>query len=170
MTGNKLIQIDPLLLLDYMNWAHNRVIDGARQLSTAQLTTPIRPGFLSSLELLVHIMAAERVWLSRWQGASPKSLLAVSDIPSLEALVTAWEPLRVEMRASVLGVDDPSREVIYYRTNGEEKRNIWWHLFMHVVNHGTEHRSQIALYLAMQGIDVGNLDFTEYLRVFASQL
>jgi uncharacterized damage-inducible protein DinB len=78
--------------------------------------------------------------------------------------VTAWEPLRAELRASVAGEDDPGREVIYYRTNGEEKRNIWWHLFMHVVNHGTEHRSQIALYLAMQGIDLGNLDFIEYLR------
>ena len=164
MTGNPLIPINPLLLLDFMNWGHDRVLDGARQLSTAQLAAPIRPGFLSTLALLVHIMAAERVWLSRWQGESPRRLLAVSDVPSLDALVTAWKPLRAEMRASVLSVDDPNREVIYYRTNGEEKRNVWWHLFLHVVNHGTEHRSQVALHLAMQGIDVGNLDLIEYLR------
>jgi uncharacterized damage-inducible protein DinB len=164
MADNKFIQIDLLLLLDYMYWGHDRVIDGARQLSAAQLATPIRPGFLSTLALLTHIMGAERLWLLRWQGESPKSLLSVSDIPSLDALVTAWEPLRAEMRAFVLKVGDPKREVIYYRTNGEEKRNVWWHLFVHVVNHGTEHRSQVALYLAMQGIDVGNLDLIEYLR------
>jgi uncharacterized damage-inducible protein DinB len=164
MTGNPLIPINPLLLLDFMNWGHDRVLDGARQLSTAQLAAPIRPGFLSTLALLVHIMAAERVWLSRWQGESPRRLLAVSDVPSLDALVTAWKPLRAEMRASVLSVDDRNREVIDYRTNGEEKRNVWWHLFLHVVNHGTEHRSQVALHLAMQGIDVGNLDLIEYLR------
>jgi uncharacterized damage-inducible protein DinB len=164
MADNPSIQINPLLLLDYMNWGHARTIDGARQLSAAQLATPIRPGFLSTLALLVHVMAAERLWLSRWQGASPKSLLSVRDIPSLDALVTAWEPLRAEMRAFVLGVDDPNQDVIYYRTNGEEKRNVWWHLFLHVVNHGTEHRSQVALYLAMHGIDVGNLDLIEYLR------
>ncbi|MBI5958419.1 MAG: damage-inducible protein DinB, partial [Chloroflexi bacterium] len=34
----------------------------------------------------------------------------------------------------------------------------------HVFNHSTEHRSQVALYLAMNGIDLGNLDFTAYLR------
>jgi uncharacterized damage-inducible protein DinB len=34
---------------------------------------------------------------------------------------------------------------------------------MHVVNHGTEHRSQVALYLAIQGIDVNNLDLIYYL-------
>jgi uncharacterized damage-inducible protein DinB len=165
MVDNPSIQIDPLLLLNYMNWGHDRVIDGARQLNAAQLAAPIRPGFLSTLALLVHVMAAERVWLSRWQGESPKSLLTVRDIPSLGALVTAWEPLRAEMRASVrINVDNPNREVIYYRTNGEEKRNVWWHLFMHVVNHGTEHRAQVALYMAMQGIDVGNLDLIEYLR------
>jgi uncharacterized damage-inducible protein DinB len=164
MADHKLIQIDLLLMLDYMYWGHDRVINGARQLSETQLTAPIRPGFLSTLALLVHIMGAERVWLSRWQGESPRKLLSVSDIPSLDALVTAWEPLRAEMRASVLNMDDPNQEVIYYRTNGEEKRNTWWHLFMHVVNHGTEHRSQVALFLAMHGIDVGNLDLTEYLR------
>jgi uncharacterized damage-inducible protein DinB len=164
MADHKFIQIDPLLLLDYMNWGHDRVIDGARQLSAAQLTAPIRPGFLSTLGLLVHLMAAERAWLSRWKGGSPQKLLTVDDLPTLEALVTAWEPLRAKMRAFVLTVDDPNREVIYHRTNGEEKRNTWWHLFMHVVNHGTEHRSQVALHLAMQGIDVGNLDLIEYLR------
>ena len=170
MADNNLISIDPLRLLDYTKWAHDRVIDGARQLSEAQLAAPIRPGFLSAFGLLVHIMGAERAWLSRWQGQSPWRLLTTDDIPSLEALVTAWEPLRAEMRASVQQVDDPGREVIYYRTNGEEKRDIWWHLFMHVINHGTEHRSQVALYLAMQGIDLGNLDLIEYLRVSAPQL
>jgi uncharacterized damage-inducible protein DinB len=164
MAANGSIQIDPLLLLDYMYWGHDRVIDGARQLDAAQLTAPIRPDFLSTLGLLVHVVAAERVWLSRWQGTSPRSLLSASDVSSLDALVAAWEPLRAEMRAFVLGVDDPNRDVIYYRTNGEEKRNVWWHLFAHVVNHGTEHRAQVALYLATHGIDVGNLDLIEFLR------
>jgi uncharacterized damage-inducible protein DinB len=164
MAAHKLIPIDPLLMLDYMYWGHDRVIDGAQRLSETQLTAPIRPGFLSTLELLVHIMSAERTWLSRWQGHSPHAMLSPGDYPSIAALVTAWGPLRVEMRAFVASVDDPGREVAYHRTNGDEMRNIWWHMFMHAVNHGTEHRSQIALYLAIQGIDSGNLDLIEYLR------
>jgi hypothetical protein len=56
MADHKLIQIDPLLMLDYMYWGHDRVVDGARRLSETQLTAPVRPGFLSTLELLVHLM------------------------------------------------------------------------------------------------------------------
>ena len=61
---------DPFLLLDYTRWANARVIDGVRQLAPDQLNAPIRKGWLSPLEVLIHMLAAERVWLSRWQGDS----------------------------------------------------------------------------------------------------
>ncbi len=158
------INVDPAYMLDYMNWANDRVLSGARQLSPDLLNAPIRPGFLSALGLLVHILSAERMWLSRWQGESPTRLLTVDDYPTLDALVAAWEPLRAEMRDFVARVDDPNRVVQYSSTKGEKFSNIWWHLFLHICNHGTEHRSQVALYLATQGIDLGNLDMTAYIR------
>jgi uncharacterized damage-inducible protein DinB len=157
------MQIDPRLLFGFTNWANDRVVEGAKQLTSEQLTAPLRPGFLSSLELLVHIMAAEWVWLSRWQGASPQKLLSVEDIPTLEALQQAWTPLRAEMLNFVTTIDDPNAIVEYPNTQGIEFRRTLWPLVLHVVNHGTEHRSQVALYLAMHGIDVGNLDLIQYL-------
>ena len=39
-----------------------------------------------------------------------------------------------------------------------------WQLILHVFNHHTEHRAQVALVLAMNGIDVGSLDFSTFLR------
>jgi uncharacterized damage-inducible protein DinB len=151
-------------MLDYMNWANDRVLAGAHQLSPEKLTAPLRPGFSSTQELLVHIMAAERAWLSRWQGSSPRALLNAQDIPSLDALAAAWGPLRDEMRAFATSIEDASQTIVYYSTKGEAFHNIWWHLFLHVFNHGTEHRAQVALYLATNGIDLGNLDLSLYLR------
>jgi hypothetical protein len=91
------MQVYPLRLFRYTYWADDLVLEGTRQLSPDRLTAPIRPGFLSTLGVLVHIMAAERVWLSRWKGDSPDRLLTVDDIPTLEALERAWTPQRAEM-------------------------------------------------------------------------
>jgi uncharacterized damage-inducible protein DinB len=158
------MQIDPRLLFGFTNWANDRVLQGAEQLSSEQLLAPIRPGFLSALGVLVHIMAAERAWLSRWQGESPARLLGLDDVPSLAALKKAWAPLRDEMLGFVLSIDDPSRVVVYRNSRGAEYRSLLWPLVLHVVNHGTEHRSQVALYLATHGIDVGALDLVHYYR------
>jgi uncharacterized damage-inducible protein DinB len=158
------IPVDISLLYRYTNWASDRVVEGASQLSQDQLVRPLRADFLSTLGLLVHIMAAERIWLSRWKGESPQKMLAVDDVPTLKGLQEVWSPLRAEMLEFVTGVEDANRIVTYRTTRGVKFRVPLWHLMLHVVNHGTEHRSQVALYLAIQGIDVGNLDLIHYLR------
>lgn len=158
------MDVDLLTWYRFTIWANEQVIHGARQLSAEQLNTPIRPGFLSTLGLLVHIMDAERIWLSRWKGVSPGARMTADDLPTLDALVADWAPRRAEMLEFLAGVGDARRDVHYFSTAGEEFHNILWHLIVHVLNHGTEHRAQVALYLAMQGIDVGNQDLVRYLR------
>jgi uncharacterized damage-inducible protein DinB len=158
------MQVDPLTLFRYSHWADDLVLEGVRKLSPEQLTAPIRPGYLSTLGVLVHIMAAERAWLSRWKGDSPNRLLTVDDIPTLEALERAWTPQRAEVLAYLETVGDANQVIVYRTTRGEEMRDVLWQLVLHVVNHHTEHRAQAALYLATQGIDVGGLDFTRYIR------
>jgi len=158
------MDIDPVLLYRFTIWANDRVIAGARQLSPEQLKSPIRPDFYSTFGLLVHMMAAERIWLSRCKGNSPRTLINESDIPSLDALESAWVPLRAEMLEFVSSVTDTKQVLTYYTTRGVEYQDILWHLILHVVNHGTEHRSQAALYMAMLGIDLGGLDLIVYIR------
>jgi len=158
------MQVDPLTLFRYAYWADDLVVEGARQLSPDKLVVPVRPGFLSTLGILVHIMAAERLWLSRWKGDSPTRLLTVEDIPTLDALEQTWAPQRTEMLDYLAGVGDASQTIVYRTTRGDEMQDVLWQLILHVLNHHTEHRSQAALYLATQGIDVGGLDFTRYIR------
>jgi uncharacterized damage-inducible protein DinB len=158
------MEIEPVLLYRFTNWANDLVIAGARQLTPEQLNSPIRPDFYSTFGLLVHIMAAERIWLSRWLGESPRVLIKESDIPDLDALETAWTPLRAEMLNFVSSAGSTNQVLTYSTTRGVEYQDILWHLILHVVNHGTEHRSQAALYMAMLGIDLGGLDLIIYIR------
>lgn len=154
----------PVLLMDYADWANDIVLAGLRQLDPNELHTPIRPGYLGPLAVLVHIMAAEHIWLSRWKGESPVRLFTANDLPSLDSLQGTWQTLRSEMRDFLTGVGNTDQVVIYRTTRGDEHRDPLWLLVLHVVNHGTEHRSQLALFLAARGIDLGNLDLISYLR------
>jgi uncharacterized damage-inducible protein DinB len=158
------MQIDPFVLLDYTRWANARVSEGLRQLPDDLLNTPIREGWLSPFDVLVHMVAAERLWLSRWQGESPDHLMTRDDLPTLDALSAAWDALDTETRAFLRTVDDPNRIVTYRTTKGVEHKQAIWELVMHLINHHTEHRSQVGLFLATHGVDVGNLDLIAYLR------
>ena len=162
------MNIDPVLLLDYTIWANDRVINGARRLAPDILNAPIREGWLSPLGVLVHMLAADRLWLSRWQGVSPDRMLSQDDLPTLDAVVEAWGPLRDEMRAFLAAMGDPARVVTYHTTRGVEHQHVLWQLILHLFNHNTEHRAQAALALAMNGVDVGSLDLITVLREGAS--
>ena len=48
------------------------------------------------------------------------------------------------------------------RRNGEERRTALWVLLTHVVNHGTQHRSEAAEALTLVGRSPGSLDLTSY--------
>lgn len=158
------MNIDPEVLLDYTIWANDRVLDGARQLAPDVLAAPIRAGWLSPHGVLVHMLAAEQVWLSRWQGDSPDRLLSAGDLPTLDAVVEAWAPLREAFRAFLQAMGDPDRAVSYQTTRGIPQQDVLWQMIVHVFNHNTEHRAQVALVLAQNGIDVGSLDFITFVR------
>lgn len=60
------------ILYDYNRWANARVHDAVAKLTAEQYTHDLSNSFLSVRDTLTHILAAEWIWLKRWQGESPK--------------------------------------------------------------------------------------------------
>ena len=61
--------------------------------------------------------------------------------------------------------DEDMHKHRYYTTNeGDDRDRIFWHCLLHVVNHGTQHRSEAAALLTDYDCSPGDLDFTVFLN------
>jgi len=54
--------------------------------------------------------------------------------------------------------------VRYLIPGGIVRERVLWHCLLHVVNHGTQHRSEAAALLTSYGQSPGGLDFTLFLN------
>ena len=140
-------------LIDYNYWARDRSFASAEHLTNEQLRKPMGSSFSSVLDTLIHLRYAEWVWLSRWQGTSPTAAPDTSAITTLPLLRDAWAPIERDVRAFVgsLSAADLQRPLEYRLMNGQPSSSIFWQMIVHVVNHGSYHRGQIATMLRQLG-------------------
>lgn len=161
---------DVMLLFDYNYWANRRVLDAAANVSDEQFVAPANQSHGSLRGTLVHVLHAEWVWRLRTQeGIHPTVLFTEEEFPNLGALRSRWEMEEEAVRA-YLGSqpDGPLDEVIEYTTtSGVPHSQPLWQIMIHVVNHGTQFRSEAALLLTEDGHSPGDLDFIQFLRLMA---
>jgi uncharacterized damage-inducible protein DinB len=136
-------------LLDYHYWARDRALDAIAPLTQEQLTANRGNSFPTILATLAHLVGADWVWCNRWEGDSPAALPPVSDLPTLDAVRTAWRVEEQRIRALVarLGEDGIQRPIEYSRFDGKREALPFWQMFQHLVNHGSYHRGQITTML-----------------------
>jgi uncharacterized damage-inducible protein DinB len=105
------------------------------------------------LDTLVHVYSAEWIWHRRWQGESPSAHVDTSQFVSIAALREAWLALEQQVRRFVEGLDpdDLSRMLDYKLMNGQPFTSPYWQMIVHLVNHGTYHRGQVATMIRQLG-------------------
>lgn len=140
-------------LYRYHWWANRRLYDVAAALGPdladrevgRQFSAPTLKG------LLAHLYGADWIWLQRWQGRSPDRLPGGADFAGLAELREAWERVEAGQGAflAALAPADLDRAVDYRTTDGRPFRAPLWVLLLHVPNHATHHRSEIATMLTM---------------------
>ena len=153
-------------LYEYNCWANERILSAATGVQ-AELFASARLGYCGLRDTLVHIFGAEQRWRLRWQGMPSTPMLTAEKVPTLLVLRELWEEEKPQMRAYLLTLRDAdlSDRFSYHTAKGRVISSTRWHTMAHMINHGTQHRSELALLLTELGCSPGNID----LNVFVSE-
>lgn len=155
------------LLYDYSYWATARVLRAAEGISAGELSAAADFPMGSLRGTLVHALSAEWIWRQRWNGIMPTAMLVETDFPTIESIVARWDEEEAAMRAFVAALSDDalSRPITVVNTRGVAFPPLpLWQMMIHLVNHGTQHRSEAAAILTGLGRSPGDLDLILFLR------
>ena len=153
-------------LYDYNYWARDRLLAATEGMSEGEYASPNNFTYGSIRGICTHLLSAEAICLRRWKNDSSSPEITEASLPNLAALTALWREEEDKMRAFLAGLTEGTlqNDLVERRPSGQEKSYPLWQLMAHVVNHGTQHRSEAAEALTMIGRSPGNLDLTVLLR------
>ena len=155
---------DILLLYKYNQWTNKKILDATSMVTQEQFLAPASFPHGGLRGTLVHALFAEWIWRNRWEGTSPTVRLKPDDFPTFEALRTRWTEEEKLLMAFVENVTDErlNSKFSYKATNGTPYERILWQAMAHLVNHGTQHKTEAAAMLTDFGQSPGDIDMIFY--------
>lgn len=142
-------------LFAYDGWANQETLRGLRATGTPVPT---------ALKLMAHIFAAQRVWLERLEQ-KPQSLPVWPEL-TLEASESQASQLPGLWKGYLAGCNeaDLSTAITYQNSKGEAWSSRKQDILMHVINHSTYHRGQVAAAVRAAGFTPATTDFIFSIR------
>ena len=143
------MKIDHLqLLFDYHYWAFEHVINYLLELPSEQLI-PASPHFYheTAHKTVLHMLDVDWSWRLRCMGFSETQYLwEVENLPDLKAMKSFLhhEKEQTEGYLSSLSETELTAQVQYAEGKQGLER---WQILAHIINHGTEHRTEIGHFL-----------------------
>ncbi len=148
-------------MMEHNYWSRDRQLRACAGLSQEQIERPLGGSFVSLRDTFVHLVAVEWLWLERWRGQSPKTLISPAELPTLAIIERRWREIEVEMRAYLegLGEGDLTMPMTYVSTRGQ----VWTYplreSMIHFLNHQSYHRGQVTDKLRMLGVEPPSVDY-----------
>ena len=142
-------------LVDHMEWADKRALASLR-------TMPNPPP--PAVELMAHVLGAERVWLSRIQGqSSPIAVWPKLTLDEAERVLAenfdGYKRLLAKLSSEGL-----QRPITYKTSAGDQFTSTVEDILTQVITHGSYHRGQIAAQVRTAGGTPNPTDYIAYIR------
>ena len=158
---------DIILIYEYNYWANKRILAASEKVTQEQFLAPASFPFGGLRGTLVHILDAEFGWRTFFQKndwSAPE--LKEAEFPTIASVQEHADKEEKEMRAylATLRDEDMNSHKVYDTLEGNHRDRILWHCLWHVVNHGTQHRSEAAALLTRFNQSPGDLDFTVFMN------
>ena len=136
----------------YFESIRRRTLNFIQAIPPERLAWSPRAGEFTSAELVRHLGAAERMFVGaavagRWNYAGHEH----DRQPGLDALLAELEAGHAAAIVELRGLSDAGLCAARPTLNGPPARA--WRLLMALVEHEIHHRSQLALYLALMGVE-----------------
>ncbi|MDE3165319.1 MAG: DUF664 domain-containing protein [Acidobacteriota bacterium] len=149
----------------YTAWASGRLVDAAAGLAAEELGRDFGTSEHSVLGTLVHVFAADRIWLSRVTGEPLAAPISEADY-HLSVLQNDWPRVHDGWNRWAAGLTDASAAaaISYRDMKGNPHTGAAWEIVLHLVNHGTHHRGQVSGFLRAMGHVPPVLDLIRYYR------
>lgn len=151
-------------LYAYNRWANLRVLQASTKISNEAFLRPMGNSFSSVRDTLTHILSAEWIWLERWQGRFPRSMLDPADFPTVSVLESRWKTIESDYQDFIkaLSGERLQQQLSYINRDGERFSYVLWQQMAHVVNHSSYHRGQITTLLRQLAAQPVGTDFLTY--------
>ena len=154
-------------LYGYNTWANERVLESLRPIGQEVFTSNQQASHGSIRGIVAHIAGAEWIWLQRWNGSSPGTLLPESEFETVEIAAQRLRTIDNDLQqfTSRLTQDDLDGSRGYRTTEGKAYSNVLSDMLVHVANHSSYHRGQIATLLRQLGAEPQSTDFILFIRL-----
>ena len=153
----------------FVRWANRTILESvAAALTPEEYGRPIGGSFGSVQGTLVHLSGADWVWLERFHGRSPRAMPAGYELLDLEALARKWREVEAGQDAYIAGLTQArmAEPLSYASFAGDSFTRELGDALLHLANHGTYHRGQVATLMRMLGRTATP---TDYLRFIDAQ-
>jgi uncharacterized damage-inducible protein DinB len=149
-------------LFAYDRWATRRVLDVLDGLDPAAWSRTDAVGERGLGNILIHHLGASQRWRVSLQTEGEGELPEPENepLPAIDELRERWE---AEWEAVDTWLPTVTDGFLGYVHEGVPI----WQMLVHVVNHGTQHRSEAALLLTAEGRSPGELDLINYAEELA---
>ena len=154
-------------LMRYKAWANELVFSAAAKLPAAELTAPRTIVFGNLVRTLNHVHAMDEVWRAHLEGRphgyTTRNPDACPLLPELREAQRAMDAWFVDYAGSL---EEPTQEeVVSFRFIGGDpgamtRRDI----LLHVANHGTYHRGNVASMMYQAGMPPPATDLPVFLK------
>jgi uncharacterized damage-inducible protein DinB len=151
-------------LFAYTRWASGKTLESVEPLTEEEFRKPVGGSFGSVHGTLAHLYGADAIWFERWHGHSPRALPDPEKVPTLADVRREWGSIQEEQRKFVeaLTPEKIAGELRYEGFDAKPYRRVFGDALVHLVNHGTYHRGQVATLLRQLGKQAISTDFLRY--------
>ena len=157
-------------MFEYNYWARDAQLAACEKLTPEQFLRPMGSSFSSVRDTLVHLVAVEWIWCSRWRGGSPNKAdaeaYAAGKFPTLESIRQKWCDIELDVRDYLAHISefDLERSITYTNLAGKQFTYSLSQLLWHLVNHQTYHRGQITTLLRQLGASAPGIDYLVFVE------